>query len=197
MLETFRFSREDKKFILPPWGINLVEISSIVLNTSKNTGWQKIQIDFEMPVIEVKEKFCYEINVPSMHLIIDINAEKLIGSKGVPIGVEKIALFSWKCFGIKLKRTADPYNGLLEQVKEYEHKSVLLFIKHKLVLSKKNGLAEYNDNGTPLIRTEAEIADFASVNDEEFKKTDNGLPYIIDLTPQDKLLIQKSAKWKK
>ena len=44
---------------------------------------------------------------------------------------------------------------------------------------------------------EAEIFDFSSVDDEEFKAKDNGLPYIVELSNNDKLIIEKSKVWKK
>ena len=156
-----------------------------------------IMMELSMPSIDKSEKYEITFKVPSLYFIIDINATSMMGSHGFPIGVEKLASLSFKCFGMKLKKTEDRYTGLLMQLKEHEGKDILTFVKHKLTLSKKNGLAEFDKEGNPVIRKDAEIIDYSSVEDENFKKQDNGQPYITGLTAQDKLLIEKSRTWKR
>lgn len=167
------------------------------MTQSKNTGYQMIVMELSMPVIDVAEKFSVEIKVPSLYFIIDINAEKLKGSTGYPIGVEKLAALSFKCFKTKLKKTEQLYSGLYDQLLPYEGKDILIFVKHKLVLAKKNGLASFDKDGKPIVKREAEIIDYSAIDDEEFKKQDNGLPYLAGLTAQEQLLIDKSRKWEK
>lgn len=195
-MESYCFDSRSR-FINAPYGVCRATIGTISLTTSKNTGYQMIEMTLTMPSIDLSDKYAVEIKVPTLYFIIDINAEKLKGSSGYPMGVEKLAALSFKCFKRKLKKTENLYTGLYTQLKEYEGQDILILVKHKLVLAKKNGLAEFNRDGKPVIRRDAEIMDYSSIDDEEFKKRDDGQPYLTGLTPQETLLIEKSKKWEK
>ena len=195
--KSFAFANR-KSFATIPYGIVKLTIDDILLNNSKKTDNIKIQINHYLAWNSEDLFKGAEFACPSLHFVVDLTAKELYGQKGVPIGLERLALFSFKCFGVKLKKMPDFYPGLLEQLKPNIGKEYLAFVRHKMVLKKdKKGLAEYNDNGEPIIMREAEIFDFSSVDDEEFKAKDNGLPYIVELSNNDKLIIEKSKVWKK